>query len=95
MSFVLNNAPVVQSRPAVTSTWEDSSNSTYSISKVKAVKSGVLEGISHSLGMQLPGAVDISFNRSVPSKGTRVEVLDQGMFSCLLCIAFLIIVFLP
>lgn len=79
LSFVLNNAPVVQSRPAVTSTWEDSSNSTYSVSKVKAVKSGVLEGISHSLGMQLPGAVDISFNRSVPSKGTRVEVLDQGL----------------
>ncbi|XP_024988362.1 squamosa promoter-binding-like protein 12 isoform X2 [Cynara cardunculus var. scolymus] len=81
LSFVLNNTPLVQTRPAVSSTWENSSNSAYSIAKEKVDKSGVLDGLPHSLGMQLPSAVNmptIAFNRSVPSKGTRVEVLDQG-----------------
>ncbi|KAI3720420.1 hypothetical protein L6452_21336 [Arctium lappa] len=81
LSFVLNNAPLAQTRPAVSSTWENSSNSAYSIAKAKADKSGVLDGLPHSIGMQLPNAVNmptIAFNRSVPSKGTRVEVLDQG-----------------
>ncbi|XP_071707283.1 squamosa promoter-binding-like protein 12 [Rutidosis leptorrhynchoides] len=78
LSFVLNNVPAVQSRPAVGSTWDNSSNFEYPVSKMKADKSGVFNGISH---MQLQSAFDmptIAFNRPVPSKGTRVEVLDQG-----------------
>lgn len=51
LSFVLNNAPLVQSRPVVNSTWENPS-------------------------ANMP--TTIGFNRSVPLKGTRVEVLDQG-----------------
>jgi hypothetical protein len=70
-----------QSRPAISSTWENSSNSTYSIAKMKTKKSRILDGIS-----QLPDAVNvptIAFNRPVPSKGTSVEVLDQGLLSFL------------
>lgn len=85
---MLNNAPVVQSRPDVSSTWEKSTNSTYSIAKTKTDKSGPLDGIPHLLNTQLPNTVNmptIAFNRSVTSKGTRVEILDQGLFSFLLC----------
>ncbi|KAJ0815307.1 putative transcription factor SBP family [Helianthus annuus] len=65
-----------QSRPAVSSTWKNSSNSTYSIATMKTKQSGILDGIS-----QLPNAGSmptISFSRPVPSKGTSGEVLDQG-----------------
>ncbi|KAI7741703.1 hypothetical protein M8C21_026503, partial [Ambrosia artemisiifolia] len=65
-----------QSRPAVSSTWKNSSNSTYSIASMKTKQSGILDGVS-----QLPNAVNtpiIAFGRPVPSKGTSAEVLDQG-----------------
>ncbi|KAI7728972.1 hypothetical protein M8C21_000954 [Ambrosia artemisiifolia] len=66
-----------QSRPAVSSTWKNSSNSTYSIASMKTKQSGILDGMS-----QLPNAVNtpiIAFGRPVPpSKGTSAEVLDQG-----------------
>nr|XP_043627042.1 squamosa promoter-binding-like protein 11 [Erigeron canadensis] len=81
LSFALNNVPVVQSRPVISSTCENSLTFTNSVSKRKADKSGVLASVSHSLGVQLPNAVNmptIAFNKPVPSKRTKVEVLDQG-----------------
>ncbi|KAL8249959.1 hypothetical protein R6Q59_006827 [Mikania micrantha] len=60
-----------QSSPAINSTWENSSiSSTYSIAKMKTKKSEILDDMSH-----LPNAVNMSFNRPMPSS---IEALDHG-----------------
>lgn len=82
LSFVLNNVPVVHARPAASNTWDSTCSSKYPLTKLKAERDGGIDGQPHFLGTQLPHAVGIpnhAFSRLLPSKGARVEVLNQGL----------------
>ncbi|GJV68025.1 squamosa promoter-binding-like protein 12 [Tanacetum coccineum] len=82
LSFAFNNGPVVQTKPAVSSMWENTCNSKHSVATVKAEKYGGHDVLTHSQGVQFPNPVSmaptLSFNRNMPSKGTTAGVFDQG-----------------
>ncbi|XP_024991191.1 squamosa promoter-binding-like protein 10 isoform X1 [Cynara cardunculus var. scolymus] len=72
---------LVQTRPAISSTWESTCNSKYSVVQVKAENFGGFDVLSHSTGVQLSDALNmptLALNRSVPSKGARAEIFDLG-----------------
>ncbi|PWA57482.1 SBP-like protein [Artemisia annua] len=82
LSFAFNNGPMVQTKPAVSSMWENTCNSKHSVATVKAEKYGGHDVLTHSQGVQFPNPVSmtptLSFNRNISSKGTTAGVFDQG-----------------
>lgn len=84
LSFVFNDVPLVQTKPAVSSIWETASNSQHSKAIVKAEKYEDHDGLTRSLGFQFPNSDSmptLAFNKIMPSKGTAAGVFDQGLFS--------------
>ncbi|CAK9137297.1 unnamed protein product [Ilex paraguariensis] len=84
MNFVLNNAPLLHSRPAADSTWETTCSSQFTLTKgfsLKPQKAGSSDGVPHLPGIQLPHAISIpghDSNSIMSFKGTTTEVLGQG-----------------
>ncbi|KAI3733339.1 hypothetical protein L6452_12782 [Arctium lappa] len=75
------DSPLVQIRPARSSTWESTCNPKYSVVQVKAQNFGGIDVLSHPTGVQFSDALDmptLALNRSVPSKGARAEIFDLG-----------------
>ena len=68
------DAPLVQTRPAISSTWESTCNSKYSMQQMKAENFGGIHVLSHPTGVQFSDAL----SRSVPPKGARSEIFDPG-----------------
>ncbi|PWA65187.1 SBP-like protein [Artemisia annua] len=72
LSFAFNNGPVVQTKPAVSSMWENTCNSKHSVATVKAEKYGGHDVLTHSQGVQFPNLVSmpptLSFKRNISSK---------------------------
>ncbi|KAA8529557.1 hypothetical protein F0562_033644 [Nyssa sinensis] len=85
MSFKLNNAPLVHTRPAANPTWESTCSSKFTLTKgclLRPKKAGGIDERPHLPDVELPYAISMlshDSNRFLPSKGTTAEVFNQGL----------------